>query len=756
MSAVKPQHWAKYAIPYPNTSSCTKEEIVAYFNNAYDLDETLFTCVKDSQTFYENPDPLRLILLFYFVHTAAIFVNKLTLCRGIKNRINEEYEMMFETGVDEMSWDDVVSLSRIQGGQFRWPSLEEGIKYRAKAREIVLQLIQETPLELPITEESSGGFWWAILLGIEHERIHIETSSCLLRQLAVEKMLPIQGWNYAPTNATTDPGENKFISVKGDFVRVGKPRDFPMYGWCHEYGSTDICVPDFEAQQYLVTNREFLKFVQAGGYSNESYWSADGWKWKLYVNRQHPIWWVPVSDDHSECRFRYRALYSVIDMPLDWPVDITYHEAKAYTNWLGDHYRLPTEAEYWLMRALNQTHKKLEIQDELQHKYSVEDLPANLMQKYCSSSPVNFFPPNELGFYDIMGNVWQWCEDHFNGFDLHKTYTIYDDFSTPTFDGRHNVIVGGSWISSGSLASYWSRFGFRRHFMQHAGFRVVRSKSETPVRLIDVEVFILGLGEEANPTSVARVHPRSFSRSSNPQFYNDLPPVIYNNLLLNYGTPEQIDPNNVLRSTENQAEKLFGLIKSHWERESLATNRVVEIGCCSGYQSFRLSEFFDDVKAIDYSGRYVDICSKLANYKSYEYPYGLSKVPGVESFTAKIPSQARTDHVKFYQLTWLPVELGTKNDLVLVCNNYLNRVSSALAWLLRLRELTVVGGLLILQNSPTALDGSVIDLDFLKRYLLEHFVLLHHENLRHIERESDSRFTVSSSLFSVWKRVSKD
>ncbi len=48
---------------------------------------------------------------------------------------------------------------------------------------------------------------------------------------------------------------------------------------------------------------------------------------------------------------RYRAIYDVIDMPWDWPVDINCHEAKAFCTWKGPGYRLPTEAEHHRMRG---------------------------------------------------------------------------------------------------------------------------------------------------------------------------------------------------------------------------------------------------------------------------------------------------------------------------------------------------------------------------------------------------------------------
>ena len=55
--------------------------------------------------------------------------------------------------------------------------------------------------------------------------------------------------------------------------------------------------------------------------------------------------------------------------------------------------------------------------------------------------PVDMFEPNNLGFNDVIGNVWQWLEDHFNGLPGFKTSYLYDDFSSPCFDGRHNLIV---------------------------------------------------------------------------------------------------------------------------------------------------------------------------------------------------------------------------------------------------------------------------------------------------------------------------
>lgn len=89
----------------------TKENVKAYFNNSYDLYESLFLSIKTNSAYYLCPDRLRLPLIFYYGHTAAVFMNKLILSGLVdpSERINLEYDMTFETGVDEMSWDDTVS-----------------------------------------------------------------------------------------------------------------------------------------------------------------------------------------------------------------------------------------------------------------------------------------------------------------------------------------------------------------------------------------------------------------------------------------------------------------------------------------------------------------------------------------------------------------------------------------------------------------------------------------------------------------------
>jgi formylglycine-generating enzyme required for sulfatase activity len=73
--------------------------------------------------------------------------------------------------------------------------------------------------------------------------------------------------------------ENPIVACSPMSVTIGKPLDWPTYGWDNEYGKREMHVPAFEASKYQVTNGEFLEFVKAGGYRQEQFWSPEGWKW---------------------------------------------------------------------------------------------------------------------------------------------------------------------------------------------------------------------------------------------------------------------------------------------------------------------------------------------------------------------------------------------------------------------------------------------------------------------------------------------
>jgi 5-histidylcysteine sulfoxide synthase/putative 4-mercaptohistidine N1-methyltranferase len=435
-----------------------RREILNYFEKTWAIDEKLYKQLKSDDVFYHRGDPLRHVILFYLGHTAVFFINKLMLSKIIDTRINPGFESIFAIGVDEMSWDDLNEKN------YCWPTVQAVREYREQAKKTILDVIINAPLSLPIKWDD---LFWIILMGIEHERIHLETSSVLIRQLPLHNVVPGLFGKVCEERGVAP--QNGFIPVLGTEIKMGKPYNHNFYGWDSEYGHSTEKVNDFRTTQYLVSNGEFLDFVNDKGYHHQSFWTEEGWNWRNFKQAEMPLFWRKNGNE-----FLLRLVAEEIPMPWNWPVEINYLEAKAFCNWKtvreGKTFRLPTEAEWIRLTEVCNVPDKLDW----------DTAPGNInLEHFASPCPVDKFQTGD--FFDVIGNVWQWTETPITGYAGFKVHPLYDDFSTPTFDGKHNMIKGGSWISTGNEATRHARYAFRRHFYQHAGFRIV--ESETPLNI---------------------------------------------------------------------------------------------------------------------------------------------------------------------------------------------------------------------------------------------------------------------------------
>ncbi len=197
-----------------------RAEIKAYFNATYDAYETLFETLVSDEAYYERPCELRHPLIFYFGHTATFFTNKLVLAKLLPERINPKIESMCAIGVDEMSWDD------LDESHYDWPSVDAVREYRQQVRDAVNQLIDSVDFHLPIDWESP---MWPVMMGIEHERIHLETSSVLIRQLPIESVKPHPLFPVCPDSGQA-PETFCSTSPAGASPSTTKTRRKPMAG----------------------------------------------------------------------------------------------------------------------------------------------------------------------------------------------------------------------------------------------------------------------------------------------------------------------------------------------------------------------------------------------------------------------------------------------------------------------------------------------------------------------------------------------
>ncbi|HBR00454.1 MULTISPECIES: 5-histidylcysteine sulfoxide synthase [unclassified Roseofilum] len=440
------------SLPTPELDKCDRKTLLDYFENSWELEEILMKSLVHEESFYLNPDPLRNPIIFYLGHSPVFYINKLIRVELLDQRINPDYEILFEIGVDPSSPEELEEAIKT----INWPQVEQVWDYREKAKETITEVLKTCPLNLPITQNHP---LWALIMGMEHNRIHFETSSMLLRQFSVDHLKCPKIWQYAPSNQTLP--ENKMIAVSGGVVNLGKPQMSNTYGWDSEYGTRTVEVQPFLASQHLITNEEFWQFIQDDGYKNPEFWDNESWNWKQENNIKHPKFWIAQNSS-----YQYRTLFENIDLPLDWPVEVNHYEAMAYCRWKGEGTRLMSEAE-WNLAA----------------RGSQRDRDFNLNVKFGSPSPVGSLKNSEAssGLDDLRGNVWEWLSDEFNPLPGFEPHPLYEDYSAPFFDSDHKIMLGGSWASTGAYASPSCRNWFRKTFYQHAGFRIAQNLEDVNI-----------------------------------------------------------------------------------------------------------------------------------------------------------------------------------------------------------------------------------------------------------------------------------
>ena len=680
-----------------------REEIKKQFLQTYELDEKLFDLLKEKDFIYEQPNTLRHPLIFYYGHTATFFVNKLILANILKDRVNEQYESIFAIGVDEMSWDD------LNHKHYTWPTYKQTKAYRDEVKQIVLDLIDNIEFTLPINWDSP---MWIILMGIEHENIHIETSSVLLRELDIKFLKEDEIFTYVNEGSETYP-KNELINVKGSTVLLEKDRSNPIYyGWDNEFSFHKAEIKDFQASKYLVSNGEFLEFVKEGGYNKPELFTEEGKEWLDFTQAKHPTFWIK-----KEGKYFLREINREVPLPLNYPVDINIYEAEAFCHFksqkLGFEVRLPSEDEYYALYEFTKAGQN----------------EANIGLKQFNQSPVDkyVFKTSNGDFYDVIGNVWQWSLTPIYPFDDFITHPIYDDFTTPTFDDRHALMKGGSFISLGNETLREARYAFRKHFFKHASFRYVKSSN-------------------------------SFRTKLNDNVY-ETDEIIAQYCEFHYGSENFGIKNFCVNSVE--------LLKPYIK--NIKTAKALDLGCSVGRSTFELAKEFDEVVGIDFSANFINVGVKLKTYDNLIYKV---KKEG-EIFEEKSVSldSLGLEDIK-NKVTFMQGDACNLKDIytgfdLIFCSNLIDRLYYPQKFLDDIPSRVNDNGLLVLLSPYTWLEDytpkenwlggymkdnkEVYTLDTLKENLSD-FELLETIDVPFVIKETSRKYQHTISQMSIWKK----
>ncbi len=318
---------------------------------------------------------------------------------------NPKYSYLFNSYYIEVGdrW------SRENRGQLTRPTVQEVFEYKLYVDEAMGQLFEQVNLTKELFD--------LIEIGCNHEQQHQELFLYdVKRILGNNPLLPIYRISRKPSpKAFKNPN---WLQVDEGIYEIGCAEE--GFHFDNERGRHKIFLHNFEIGSKLVTNGEYLEFIESGGYSDHSLWLSEAWDWLDRNDIKAPQYW------HQEGRGEWKN-YTLGGLSLinwDSPVaHVSYFEADAFARWKGC--RLPTEFEWEVACGLY----NLSVPKE-----------SNFVEN-------GYFEPVVTCTNDFFGNLWEWTS---------SPYTAYPYFSVPDgamgeYNGKfminQMVLRGGSFAT---------------------------------------------------------------------------------------------------------------------------------------------------------------------------------------------------------------------------------------------------------------------------------------------------------------------
>jgi gamma-glutamyl hercynylcysteine S-oxide synthase len=423
-----------------------------------------------AEALYDRPIPERHRIIFYIGHLEAFDWNLLhENVLGVKSQ-HPDLDRLFAFGIDPVEG----GLPTDQPSD--WPSLDAVRDYVSSVRASLDEQLAKRVPESDLSTPSRFPLDTLLNVAIEHRLMHVETLSYMFHQLPFDRKLRPERAGRENAQAQTVvpvvPVITEMVEVPAGFATLGLARGNGVFGWDNEYESQTVPVPVFTIDRYKVTNREYLKFMAAGGYDTRSFWADEDWEWRTANNVSHPVFWSK-ADDGS---WLYRTMFENVRLPLDWPVYVSHAEAGAYARWAGK--LLPTEAE-WHRAAYGTADGSEKTYPWGDHVPSGrgEARFGNFDFRSWDPVPVNACPDGQSGFGvdDLLGNGWEWTSSVFAPFPGFEPFPFYAGYSANFFDGKHFVLKGGSARTAACMLRPSFRNWFQAHYQYvYAGFRCVK------------------------------------------------------------------------------------------------------------------------------------------------------------------------------------------------------------------------------------------------------------------------------------------
>jgi formylglycine-generating enzyme required for sulfatase activity len=349
----RPEEYAAHPVPSLND-----------WENLWAVWDTVTRQMIPEDELLSKPIKLRNACIFYLGHIPTFLDIHLSRATGEFSKELKYYQKIFERGIDpdvdnpELCHDH----SEIPD---TWPPAEDIIAFQGRVRERTRSLVALDPSDQTFAVRK------ALWIGFEHEAMHLETLLYMLVQS--EKTLPPQGVVKPDFEALAQEAEsktvpNEWFEIPGREIAIGI--DDPdsdikterYFGWDNEKPKRSAEVKSFSAKARPITNREFLKYLQATG-SNDipASWTKSEAQRNGHANGQQN---GNVSSNGVHSGFldgkAVRTVFGNVPLKytLDWPVLASYNELASCAAWMGG--RIPTMEE---VRSIYQHVEELKRKD---------------------------------------------------------------------------------------------------------------------------------------------------------------------------------------------------------------------------------------------------------------------------------------------------------------------------------------------------------------------------------------------------------
>jgi ergothioneine biosynthesis protein EgtB len=337
-------------------------------------------------------------------------------------------------------------VERARRGHLTRPTTEQILGYRESVDTRVRQLLDQ------ISDQRLGELQRLLVIGMHHEQQHQELFYTEIKYILGEnpiELRPVYRPRAAETPEAAAPEPLRLIDFQGGLAEFGNLEG----GWCwdNELPVHQFYLPDFRLQDRLVTNAEFLQFIEDGGYRQPLLWLDNGWNCAQAEGWQAPRYWEQVDG-----RWMQWTLSGMRPLdPMEPVCHVSFYEADAFARWVGQTWRecrgsrLPTEREW----------------EQAARAVDASVAGGNLLD----SGRLHPRPAGSTGeCRQMLGDVWEWTASYYEAYPGYRPLAGDLGEYNSKFMDNQRVLRGGSCVTPAdhirlSYRNFWSaptRFQF--------------------------------------------------------------------------------------------------------------------------------------------------------------------------------------------------------------------------------------------------------------------------------------------------------